>query len=69
MPHAFAQIAFTPQVKAEQQRDGSRAGYARSFEADAQTFKRVVQRTAVVFGGHIERRGIAVQVGATHRGQ
>ena len=38
MPHAFAQIAFTPQVKAEQQRDGSRAGYARSFEADAQTF-------------------------------
>ena len=38
MPHAFAQIAFTPQVKAEQQRDGSRAGYARSFEADAQIF-------------------------------
>lgn len=38
MPHAFAQIAFTPRVKAEQQRDGSRAGYARSFEADAQTF-------------------------------
>ena len=38
MPHAFAQIAFTPQVKAEQQRDGSRAGYARSFEADAETF-------------------------------
>ena len=23
MPHAFAQIAFTPKVKAEQQRDGS----------------------------------------------
>ena len=38
MPHAFAQIAFTPHVKAEQQRDGSRAGYARSFEADDQTF-------------------------------
>ena len=38
MPHAFAQIAFTPQVKAEQQRDGSCAGYARSFEADAETF-------------------------------
>jgi hypothetical protein len=37
MPHAFAQIAFTPQVKAEQQRDGSRARYARSFEADAET--------------------------------
>ena len=38
MPHAFAQIAFTPQVKAAQQRDGSRANCARSFEADAQTF-------------------------------
>lgn len=38
MPHAFAQIAFTPQVKTEQQRDGSRASYARSFEADAQSF-------------------------------
>jgi uncharacterized protein len=38
MPHAFAHIAFTPQVKAEQQRDGSRASYARSFEAEAQTF-------------------------------
>ncbi len=36
MPHAFARIAFTPQVKAEQQRDGSRAGCASSFEADAQ---------------------------------
>ncbi len=38
MSHAFAQIAFTPQVKAEQLRDGSRAGYARSFESDAETF-------------------------------
>lgn len=38
MPHAFARIAFTPQVKAEQQRDGSRGGYARSFEADTQIF-------------------------------
>lgn len=38
MPHAFAQIAFTPKVKAEQQRDGSRADYARSFEVDTQTF-------------------------------
>lgn len=32
MPHAFAAIAFTPAVKAAQQRDGSRASYARSFE-------------------------------------
>ncbi|MEI2677752.1 MAG: hypothetical protein V9G29_07780 [Burkholderiaceae bacterium] len=38
MPHAFAQIAFTPQVKAEQQRDGSRASYARSFETDSRSF-------------------------------
>jgi len=32
MSHAFAQIAFTPAVKAAQARDGSRAGYARAFE-------------------------------------
>jgi hypothetical protein len=38
MPHAFADIAFTPSVKAAQQRDGSRAGYARSFEGDGTTF-------------------------------
>lgn len=38
MPHAFAEIAFTPQVKAAQQREGSRAGYARSFEGDAEPF-------------------------------
>ena len=37
MPHAFAQIAFTPQVKAARQRDGSRGNYARSFEAAAPT--------------------------------
>lgn len=34
MTHAFADIAFTPAVKAAQQRDGSRAGYARAFEGD-----------------------------------
>jgi hypothetical protein len=28
MPHAFAEIAFKPSVKAAQQRDGSRAGDA-----------------------------------------
>ena len=38
MPHAFADIAFTLSVKAAQQRDGSRAGYARSFEGDGETF-------------------------------
>ncbi|MBC7989803.1 MAG: pyridoxamine 5'-phosphate oxidase family protein [Luteimonas sp.] len=32
MSHAFANIAFTTSVKAAQQRDGSRAGYARHFE-------------------------------------
>jgi uncharacterized protein len=36
VPHAFAEIAFTPQVKAAQQRDGSRAGYARNFESEAE---------------------------------
>ena len=36
MPHAFARIAFTPAVKAAQERDGSRAGYARNFEEDAE---------------------------------
>lgn len=35
MSHAFAAIAFTPSVKAAQLRDGSRSGYARSFEGDA----------------------------------
>lgn len=32
MTHAFADIAFTPAVKAAQQAEGSRAGYARAFE-------------------------------------
>ena len=36
MSHAFADIAFTPSVKAAQQRDGSRASYARNFEGDAE---------------------------------
>jgi hypothetical protein len=38
MPHAFADIAFTPSVQAAQQRDGSRAGYARSFESAGEPF-------------------------------
>ncbi|MFM9887796.1 MAG: pyridoxamine 5'-phosphate oxidase family protein [Burkholderiales bacterium] len=33
MSHAFANIAFTPAVKAAQILDGSRANYARNFEA------------------------------------
>ena len=33
MSHAFADIAFTPSVKAAQQREGSRAMYARNFNA------------------------------------
>lgn len=36
MTHAFAEIAFTPSVKAAQQRDGSRTRYARSFEGDGE---------------------------------
>lgn len=38
MSHAFADIAFTPSVKAAQQREGSRAGYARNFEDNAEPF-------------------------------
>jgi hypothetical protein len=38
MSHAFAEIAFTPSVKAAQQRDGSRSNYARSFEGHAEVF-------------------------------
>lgn len=33
MSNAFADIAFTPSVKSAQAHDGSRAGYARRFEA------------------------------------
>lgn len=38
MSHAFAEIAFTPAVKAAQQRDGSRSNYARNFEGDTEVF-------------------------------
>ena len=37
MSNAFADIAFTPAVKAAQQRDGSRASYARNLEGGADT--------------------------------
>jgi predicted pyridoxine 5'-phosphate oxidase superfamily flavin-nucleotide-binding protein len=33
MGHAFAEITFTPAVRAAQARDGSRAQYARAFES------------------------------------
>ncbi|MBT9490397.1 MAG: pyridoxamine 5'-phosphate oxidase family protein [Rubrivivax sp.] len=33
MSHAFADIAFTPAVRAAQARDGSRSQYARAFES------------------------------------
>lgn len=49
MTHAFAQIAFTRQVKAAQQRDGSRGGYARSFEGDAEPFNDRLSPTEVDF--------------------
>lgn len=38
MTHAFADLAFTPSVKAAQQREGSRAGYARNFEGPGEAF-------------------------------
>lgn len=38
MSHAFAEIAFTPSVKAAQHRDGSRSNYARNSEGDAEVF-------------------------------
>ncbi len=37
MSSAFAQIAFTPAVKAAQEREGSRASYARNFESGAES--------------------------------
>lgn len=38
MSHAFAAIAFTRSVKAAQQRDGSRASYARNLEPSGELF-------------------------------
>jgi uncharacterized protein len=42
MSHAFAALAFTPSVKAAQQRDGSRAGYARTMEGSGETFNQTL---------------------------
>lgn len=49
MSHAFADIAFTPSVRAAQQRDGSRAGYARSFESDGEVFNDRLGETEAQF--------------------
>lgn len=38
MSHAFGNLAFTPAVKAAQQRDGSRASYERRYESPVETF-------------------------------
>lgn len=38
MSHAFAEIAFTPAVKAAQLHDGSRANFARHFEGSDEVF-------------------------------
>lgn len=47
MTHAFAELAFTPSVKAAQERDGSRASYARSHErAGATTNDRLSEAEA-----------------------
>lgn len=52
MPHAYADIAFTPSVKAAQHRDGSRAGYARSFEGDGETFNDRLGEAEINFLAH-----------------
>jgi hypothetical protein len=49
MSHAFAQIAFTTSVKAAQQRDGSRAGYAQNFESGAEVFNHRLGQAEVDF--------------------
>ena len=49
MSHAFADIAFTPSVNAAQQRDGSRAGYARNFEDGAEVFNARLGETETKF--------------------
>lgn len=49
MPHAFANIAFTPSVKAAQQREGSRATYARNFEGSGDTMNHKLGETEANF--------------------
>ena len=68
MSHAFADIAFTPSVKAAQQRDGSRAGYARNFEVGAEVFNdrlgdaeaEFIARAAQLLHGHRVRDRLAL---------
>jgi uncharacterized protein len=49
MAHAFAEIAFTPRVRAEQERQGSRAGYAR-FDAGERHHDRLGPEEAAFIG-------------------
>jgi hypothetical protein len=49
MAHAFAEIAFTPRVRAEQERHGSRAGYAR-FDAGERHHDRLGPEEAAFIG-------------------
>lgn len=49
MPHAFAQLAFTPAVKAAQERDGSRARLARDFEGPGEPFNRTLGEPEAAF--------------------
>lgn len=49
MPNAFTHIAFTPAVKAAQQRDGSRMRYARSFESEGPVFNQALGEAEVDF--------------------
>ncbi len=49
MSHAFGNLAFTPAVKAAQQRDGSRASYARNYETAVETFNDTLGDTEVGF--------------------
>jgi uncharacterized protein len=51
MSHAFADIAFTPAVKAAQARDGSRANYARNFDSDAEVFNQSLGEAEADFIG------------------
>ena len=49
MPNAFADIAFTPAVKAAQMRDGSRASYARNFEGAGEVVNQALGEAEVGF--------------------
>jgi predicted pyridoxine 5'-phosphate oxidase superfamily flavin-nucleotide-binding protein len=50
MPHAYAEIAFTPAVKALQEEDGSRASYARMEAAPGARNAEIGEREAAFIG-------------------